>query len=48
VVDHVRNGSDPTPDAGLDFINTGIKLVTDKPVDGLDSITSDEGLKLCY
>jgi fructose transport system substrate-binding protein len=48
VVDHVRNGSDPTPDAGLDFINTGIELVTDQPVDGLDSITSEKGLQRCY
>jgi fructose transport system substrate-binding protein len=48
VIDHVRNGVDPTPSEGLDFINTGITLVTDKPVDGLDSIDSKKGAELCW
>ena len=29
--------------AGLDFFNTGVALVTDKPAEGVDSITSDRG-----
>jgi fructose transport system substrate-binding protein len=32
----------------LDFYDTGVALVTDKPVDGLDSITVAEGEKLCW
>jgi len=48
VVDYVENGTTPTPDQGLDFTNTGIQLVTDKPVDGVDSISSEEGKQLCY
>ena len=43
-----RGGEKPKPDAGLDFKNTGVALVTDKPVDGVESITSDEGSKICW
>ena len=28
---------------GLDFFNTGVALVTDEPVEGLDSIDTTEG-----
>ncbi|MFJ3489742.1 substrate-binding domain-containing protein [Leifsonia aquatica] len=47
-VDFVRTGTKPTNPAGKDFTNTGITLVTDSPVDGVKSITSDEGSKECY
>lgn len=43
-----RGGAKPTPDAGLDFKNTGVALVTDKKVDGVETITSDEGSKICW
>lgn len=43
-----RGGEKPKPDAGLDFKNTGVALVTDKPVDGVESITADEGSKICW
>ncbi|KRE42558.1 substrate-binding domain-containing protein [Knoellia sp. Soil729] len=43
-----RGGEKPKPDAGLDFKNTGVALVTDKPVDGVKSITADEGAKICW
>ncbi len=48
VIDHIRNHKDPAPPSGKDFINTGIKLVTDKPVAGKDSIDSKTGTKLCW
>ena len=48
VIDHIRKGIDVAPPKGADFINTGIKLVTDKPVAGLASIDSKEGTKLCW
>ena len=32
----------------LSFTDTGVQLVTDKPVEGVPSITSAEGLKLCW
>ena len=34
--------------SGLDFYDTGVTLVTDKPVSGVDSIDSTEGAKLCW
>ena len=43
-----RGGAKPTTSPGLDFYNTGVALVTDKPVDGVDSITSDQGTKICW
>jgi len=43
-----RGGEKPKPDPGLDFKNTGVALVTDKPADGIKSITSDEGSKICW
>ncbi len=43
-----RGGEKPKPDEGLDFKNTGVALVTDKPADGVESITSDEGSKICW
>lgn len=48
IVDYVKNGTKPTADPGKDFTNTGIKLVTDKPVTGLDSIDSAAGQAGCY
>ncbi len=43
-----RGGEKPKPSEGLDFFNTGVALVTDKPADGIDSITADEGAKICW
>ena len=42
------SGTKPANTEGLDFVNTGVTLITDKPVDGVESITSEEGLKLCW
>jgi fructose transport system substrate-binding protein len=38
----------PVVSAGKNFFNTGTKLITDKKVDGLESITTAEGTKLCW
>ena len=43
-----ETGSKPEPSPGLDFYNTGVELITDKPVEGLPSKTSEEGLKQCW
>jgi fructose transport system substrate-binding protein len=42
VVDFVKNGKKP------ENIDTGVKLVTDKPVPGVPSIDTAEGAKLCW
>jgi fructose transport system substrate-binding protein len=48
VADFAKSGKKPEPTPGLDFFNTGVTLVTDKPVAGIESITSDEALKKCW
>jgi fructose transport system substrate-binding protein len=43
------SGSDkPQNSPGLDFVDAGVALVTDKPVQGVESITSAEAEKLCW
>lgn len=43
-----ENGVKPENTPGLDFFNTGVELITDQPVDGIESITSEAGLKKCW
>ena len=43
-----KDGSKPAASEGLSFFNTGVNLVTDKPVDGVKSIDSAKGLELCW
>ena len=43
-----KNKAKPTNTPGKDFFDTGVKLVTDKPAAGVDSIDVDEGLNLCW
>jgi len=42
------SGMKPENTPGKDFFDTGVALVTDSPVDGVPSISSEEGLKLCW
>ena len=42
--DLVKNGVKPTTSEGLDFFNTGVKLITDDPQDGVPSETTEYGL----
>jgi len=42
------SGEKPAPSPGKDFFDTGVRLVTDQPVDGLDSIDSAEAADLCW
>jgi fructose transport system substrate-binding protein len=41
-------GARPEVTPGLTFFNTGTTLVTDKPVDGVESIDTAKGLELCW
>jgi fructose transport system substrate-binding protein len=43
-----RGGEKPQTSPGLDFYNTGVALVTDKPAQGVDSIDSTKGASLCW
>ncbi len=43
-----QGGDTPANSEGLDFFNTGVKLVTDQPADGVESIDTAEGADLCW
>ena len=42
------DGTKPEVDPALGFYDTGARLVTDKPVEGVESIDTTEGAKLCW
>lgn len=42
------DGTKPVASEGKDFFDTGVTLITDKPVDGVERIDSTEGTKLCW
>ncbi|RMF35958.1 MAG: sugar ABC transporter substrate-binding protein [Alphaproteobacteria bacterium] len=44
----VETGEKPANTPGLDFFNTGVQLVTDQPVPGVESIDTAKGLELCW
>ena len=48
IVEFAKTGAKPANTEGLDFFDTGTELITDKPVEGLPSLTSEEGLKKCW
>jgi len=42
------SGKKPDKTPGLDFFNTGVTLITDKPVEGVPSINTKDGLDRCW
>ena len=42
------DGSIPETTPGLDFFNTGVNLVTAEPVEGVESISVEEGMDRCW
>lgn len=42
------DGTKPATSEGLDFTNTGVNLVTGAPVDGVASISVEDGLAQCW
>ena len=44
----IHSGTIPTIDPAVGFLDTGAELITAKPVDGVPSISVEEGLKLCW
>jgi len=43
-----ENKKVPEKTPGLDFFNTGVTLITDKPVEGVPSIDTKDGLDRCW
>ena len=48
IVAYAKDGTKPTVTEGLSFMNTGVNLITDKPVDGVPSLDSTKGTELCW
>jgi len=42
------DGTKPAPTEGKAFFDTGVTLITDKPVEGVESIDSAKGMELCW
>ena len=42
------DGTRPAPTEGKDFFDTGVSLITDQTVEGVESIDSVKGLELCW
>lgn len=45
---YAMDGTKPQNSEGLDFFNTGVELITDTPVEGIESLSSAEGLEKCW
>lgn len=45
---YAKDGTKPTTTEGLDFFDTGVELITDKPAEGIKSLNSEEGAKKCW
>ncbi len=48
IKDWADSGKKPRNTKGLEFFNTGVELITDKPVKGIDSLSAKQGLKKCW
>jgi len=48
IAQFAKDGTLPENTPGKDFFDTGVALVTDKAVDGVDSVSVSEGADLCW
>jgi fructose transport system substrate-binding protein len=48
IAEFAKSGKKPEPTAGKDFVDTGVTLITDKPVDGVESKDTAFGLENCW
>jgi fructose transport system substrate-binding protein len=48
IVSYIKTGMKPGATPGKAFYDTGVQLITDKSVDGIDSVSSKKGLDLCW
>ena len=44
----VADGTKPENSAGLDFVDTGVNLIANEQVKGIESMSAEEGLKKCW
>ena len=48
ISEFAKSDKKPEPTAGKDFVDTGVTLITDKPVDGVESKDTTFGLDNCW
>lgn len=48
IAEYAASGDLPAATEGKDFFDTGVGLVTDAPVDGLDQLSVEQGRELCW
>ena len=48
IAEYAKSGKKPEPTAGKSFVDTGVTLITDKPVDGVESKDTAFGLENCW
>jgi fructose transport system substrate-binding protein len=48
IVEFAKSGKKPEPSPGKDFLNTGVTLITDDPVEGVPSKDTAFGLEKCW
>lgn len=48
VHEFAKSGDKPVNTEGLDFFDTGVQLITNQKVDGVESTSSEEGKKICW
>jgi fructose transport system substrate-binding protein len=48
IAQYAEDGTLPENTEGKDFYDTGVALVASEPVEGVDSISVEEGLELCW
>jgi fructose transport system substrate-binding protein len=48
VAEFARSGTKPQPTPGLDFVNTGVELVTNRPMEGQPAMGVEEALRRCW
>ncbi len=48
IAQFAADGTLPQPTEGKDFTDTGVALVTGAPVEGVESVSVEEGLELCW
>lgn len=48
IVAWAKDGTKPANTPGKDFFDTGVALITDHPVNDVESIDTDEGTSLCW
>jgi fructose transport system substrate-binding protein len=48
IAQYAADGTLPAPTEGKDFFDTGVALVASEPVEGVESISVEEGQELCW